>query len=131
MTETNPDPKQLRSFALVTSGLLAGIFGLLLPAIWNYAWPVWPWAAGGILAAWGVVAPATLFPFYRYWMKFAAVLGWINTRLLLGFVFYALITPIGFVARLFGRDPMQRKFDEHIASYRAPPLGDNNMEVPY
>jgi hypothetical protein len=32
---------------------------------------------------------------------------------------------------LFGRDPMQRKFDEHIASYRAPPSGDNNREVPY
>jgi hypothetical protein len=131
MTESGADRKQLRSFALVTGGLLAAIFGLLLPWIWDYSWPVWPWAIGGALVTWGVVAPSTLGPLYRGWMKFAEVLGWINTRLLLGFVFYAMITPIGFLVRFFGRDPMARKFDPQAASYRVPPASDNDMEAPY
>ena len=131
MDELNADRKQLRSFALLTGALLATIFGLLLPLVWGYAWPLWPWAVGGVLIAWGLVAPRTLLPVYRVWMKFAAVLGWINTRLILGFVFYALITPIGLGVRLFGRDPMQKKFDPNASSYRVAPSGQNNMEVPY
>lgn len=124
-------PKQLRDFALITGGLIAAIFGLLLPWIWDYSWPVWPWLIGGVLAVWGLIAPATLAPVYRYWMKFAMVLGWINTRILLGFVFYAMITPIGLFVRLFRRDPMARKFEPGAASYRLPPPAANDMEVPY
>lgn len=131
MTESKQDPKQLRSFALVTSAMLVAIFGLLLPWIWGYAWPIWPWVVAAILTTWGLVAPGTLNPVYRGWMRFAEVLAWINTRLLLGAVFYAMITPIGVIARLFGRDPMQKKFDPKVSSYRASPAGENNMEVPY
>jgi hypothetical protein len=129
--ELTADRKQLRSFGLLTGALIAAIFGLLLPWIWEYTWPRWPWAVGGVLATWGLVAPGTLLPVYRVWMKFAAVLGWINTRLILGFVFYAMITPIGLVARLFGRDSMQKSFDREATSYRVAPSGDNNMEAPY
>lgn len=131
MTESKQDPKQLRSFALVTSAMLVAIFGLLLPWIWGYAWPIWPWVVAAILTTWGFAAPGTLNPVYRGWMKFAEVLAWINTRLLLGVVFYAMITPIGFLVRLFGHDAMERKFDPVASSYRAPAAQENNMEVPY
>jgi hypothetical protein len=131
MTEAARTPKQLRDFALVTGALIALLFGLLLPWIWDFNWPVWPWAVGGVLALWGLVAPATLGPLYHYWMKFAEVIGRFNAKLLLGLVFYGMITPIGFVARLFGRDPMARKFDAQAASYRVPSSGENDMEAPY
>ncbi|MGH8718628.1 MAG: SxtJ family membrane protein [Burkholderiales bacterium] len=131
MAEGTATPKQLRNFALVTGGLIAAIFGLLLPWIWGFAWPVWPWATGGVLALWGLVAPRTLGPLYHYWMKFAEIIGRFNTQILLGFVFYAMITPIGFLLRLFVRDPMARKFDPQASSYRVPPGSANDMEAPY
>ena len=124
-------PKQLRDFALVTGGLIAAIFGLLLPWIWDFAWPIWPWAVGAVLATWGLIAPATLRPLYHYWMKFAEVVGRFNTKVLLGFVFYAMITPVGLFVRFFRRDPMARKFDASAESYRVPAAGTNDMEVPY
>ena len=36
---------------------------------------------------------AVLRPIYVGWMKFAFVLGWINTRLILGLFFYLILTP--------------------------------------
>ncbi|MGH8770666.1 MAG: SxtJ family membrane protein [Burkholderiales bacterium] len=124
-------PKQLRDFALVTGGLIAAIFGLLLPWIWDFSRPVWPWGVGGVLVVWGLIAPATLGPLYHNWMKFAEVIGRFNTKVLLGFVFYTMITPIGFLLRLFVRDPMARKFDPQASSYRVPPSSTNDMEAPY
>ena len=53
-------------------------------------------------------------------MAAAEVLGWINTRILLGIVFYGLITPMGLVRRLRGGDAMRRRGDPGAATYRVP-----------
>jgi hypothetical protein len=45
------------------------------------------------------------------------VLGWINTRIILGAVFYLIVTPIGAVRRLLGKDPMGTKKAD-VESYR-------------
>jgi hypothetical protein len=50
-------------------------------------------------------------------MKFAFVLGWVNTRLILGVFFYGILTPIGVTMRLFGWDPLTRKIDRRAESY--------------
>ncbi|MCO5170285.1 MAG: SxtJ family membrane protein [Planctomycetes bacterium] len=53
---------------------------------------------GALLGLVGVVLPAALVPFYRFWMGFvAAPLGWFNTRLILGVVFYLMFTPMALV----------------------------------
>jgi hypothetical protein len=54
---------------------------------------------------------------YTPWMKFGHILGFINTRIILGFIFFVMITPMGLVMRLMGKDPMCRKLDGS-ASYR-------------
>jgi hypothetical protein len=53
-------------------------------------------------------------------MKFAEVIGHVNNHIVLGVVFFALITPFGWVRRLFGRDPMARRYDADAPSYRKP-----------
>jgi hypothetical protein len=65
----------------------------------------------------GLFTYPLLRPIYIGWMKFAFVLGWVNTRVILSVFFYLVITPVGLVMRLFGRDPMNRKFDRSAASY--------------
>ena len=37
-------------------------------------------------------------------MTFAVILGWVMTRVILGVVFYLIITPIGLITRLIGED---------------------------
>jgi len=82
---------------------------------------------------WGLLAPTTLKPVYVGWMKFGNVMNWINTRIILGILFYGLFLPIGVVMRLFGKDPMQRKLDRGLSSYRVTSENDDksNVERPY
>lgn len=112
------DRKGLREFAFVTAGLFGGLFGVVLPWLFNAAYPGWPWLLGGVLVAWGLLAPQTLRPLYRTWMRFGLLLNRITTPLVLGIVFYLVVFPIGFIMRLTGRDPMTRRFDDDVDSYR-------------
>jgi ABC-type uncharacterized transport system permease subunit len=50
-------------------------------------------------------------------MRFAAVLAWINTRLILIVMFYLIFTPMGLVMRLFGADPLGLKVEKDKGSY--------------
>ena len=52
----------------------------------------------------GFILPILLKPIYFLWMIFAAILGWVMTRVILSLVFYLIITPIGFVTRILGED---------------------------
>ena len=57
----------------------------------------------------------------------------INTRLILGILFYGLFMPFGLVMRVFGKDPLHRKLDDKSASYRVKSrsVDRNNVEHPY
>ncbi len=127
------DTKTLREFGLVTGAIIAGLFGLLLPWLFDRAFALWPWIAGGGLALWGVILPDTLQPVYRGWMKFGHILGWINSRIILGIMFYLIILPIGLLMRLFRSDPMAREINRQCESYRVesrkPPK--NHLERPF
>src|SRR6185295_14323741 len=108
--------QQLRSFGL----LVGGIFGLigLWPMVWRHQSPrLWAVTLAVLLIGPALVAPGILGPAYRLLMKLAEVLAWINTRILLGVVFYLVVAPIGLIMRLVGRDPMRRKL-EATGEYR-------------
>ena len=126
------DRKGLREFALVTSGVLVGLFGLLLPWLFNLGWPIWPWILAAVLSVFGFAAPMALRPVYRLWMRFGLVLSRITTPIIMGLVFFLMITPIGLIRRLFSSDPMARNF-HHGDSYRVPreKTPAKNMERPF
>ena len=127
------DKHGLRKFGLVTGSIVIVLFGLLLPLLFGFGYPLWPWYLGGILAAVALVVPVALNPVYHGWMRFGAVLGWINTRLILGIVFYVIFTPVALILKLIRHDPMKRKFEKDPGSYRK--LSHNqskeHMENPY
>ena len=64
------------------------------------------------LALAGFLSPTFARRFHVYWMKLAAALGYVNSRVLLSLLFYLVFTPYGFVSRLFGRDPLRRRAPE-------------------
>jgi hypothetical protein len=61
--------------------------------------------------------PRGLAPVHRIWMTLARALAWINTRIILFLLFYVVLTPVGVVMRLLGRDPLKRKLDRACSSY--------------
>ncbi len=99
---------QARKTALIVAG------AFLLLAAWNFYRHRMTVVAilGGIalvLILIGLLIPPATRAFHLGWMKFAAVLGYINSRVLLFLLFYFLITPYGWIAKLFGRDTLNRR----------------------
>jgi len=127
------DKRGYRKFGLTTGAIIIGLFGLLIPWLFNLNYVKWPWILGGVLLLWALLLPATLKPVYIGWMKFGNVMNWINTRIILGILFYGIFLPIGVIMRLFGKDPMHRKPDSGLSSYRVTSEHDdkNNVERPY
>ena len=118
ISHIEPTRKELRTFGLMMGGLICVFFGLLIPWIWGFSWPIWPYLPGGVFALTGLLAPAALGPVYRGLMKLAFVLGWINTRIILGIIFYLVLLPTSLVLRILGKDPLSRELDADVESYR-------------
>ena len=122
----------LRKFGFAMAAMIAGLFGLLLPWIFGRVLPIWPWIVAAALALPAWLMPGWLLPVHRAWVAFGAVMGWINTRILLAAMFYLLMLPVGLAMRLFGRDPMRRDRRDD-ASYRQPSTerAAQHMEKPF
>lgn len=109
--------KELRNFGLVVGGIFL-VIGLW-PLVWrSEGMRLWAVGLGALLMPLGLLVPATLAPLFKVWMKVGHILGWINTRIILGILFYGLITPMGLVMRLFGWDAMRRVLVRDAESYR-------------
>lgn len=127
------DAAGYRKFGLMMGIIVALLFGLLLPWLFDFNFPLWPWILFAVFALVALVYPLALQPVYLGWMRFGLVMNWINTRLILGLLFYGIFLPIGLFFKLIGRDTMHRKFDQKLSSYRksGQPDDANNMEHPY
>ena len=130
---TNPDKQELRKFGFIFAGMFILIFGLLLPWIWDKPSPTWAWIVAAVFITVALLAPAALGPVYKLWMKIGLVLGWINTRIILGLVFFVIFAPVALFFKLMGRDPLKQRLDASTTSYRIaseqPPR--DRMEKPY
>lgn len=74
-------------------------------------------AASGVVAIVGLVKPRWTAPLYAGWMLAAFPVGWVMSYVVASVVYFAVVTPIGLVARLTGRDAMGRRFDPHAPTY--------------
>ena len=109
--------KQIRQF-----GLLVGIV-LVAAGSWQLYRQIYPivrivlWSIGGFLFAGGLLWPQILKPLYVFWMLLAHMLSWVNTRIILGVIFYLIFTPIALVMRIAQRDGLQKKINKNASSY--------------
>jgi hypothetical protein len=75
-------------------------------------------ALGVVLILAALVLPRSLGPVYRVWIALGNALNWINTRIILGAIFYGLVTPMGVAMRLLGHDPLRRRCEPSVDTYR-------------
>lgn len=127
------DTKMLRDFGLITGAIVVCLFGLLIPWIFNKSFPMWPWIIAGVLWVWAILIPDTLKYVYRGWMAIGHGLGWINTRIILGIMFYIIFLPVGLFLKILGKDPMARKIIKSKSTYRIihSPHKKDHVERPY
>lgn len=127
------DAHELRKFGITTGTIFGVLFGILLPWIWNFEFPVWPWVVFGVLCSWAIIHPESLRPVYRAWMRVGLLISKVTTPLILGVVFYLVFMPVAMLLRLLRHDPMKRQFDQSSDTYRIEKIGHtaSTLEKPY
>ena len=128
-------PKMLRNFGFMMAGVIGGFFGIVFQLIRgrDLGWNVWIYIAIAFMVP-ALVYPRSLGPVYRLWMKVGMVLGAINSRIILGFLFFFMFTPLATVFRLIRRDVLKKNLDASLKTYRVerkPSDPVKHMERPY
>ncbi len=126
MLEINwkPSDRELRQFAVAF--LVAAV------AIGSVAWWKWEaptaarilWGLGPIVALLGLLAPKAVKPIFVLLTLVAFPIGMVLGHVLMGLVFYLLLTPVALFFRLLGRDVLHRRYDPEASTYwirRRPP----------
>jgi hypothetical protein len=98
-------PREGRRFGL-TVGVAFLVFGSISRWRGHAIAPFVLWSLGGGLTLLGALIPGRLGPIYRAWMGLAHLLSRVTTPLFMGIVYFLVITPMGFLQRLFGRNPL-------------------------
>lgn len=109
-------------------------FGLLFVAV--FGWIGWSpvlhhreirqWAAGisAVLLVVSLAAPKILHPANQAWSKLSLLLNQVFSPLAMGVIFFGIATPMAFMMRLWGKDPLRLGFDPSAKTYwqeRSPP----------
>jgi len=111
-----------RSFGLVFAAVFA-IIGLL-PLVSGGGLRLWALVCSGGTLLIAFTAPSVLAPFNRLWTKFGLLLHRVVNPVVLGIMFFVVLTPTGLLMRALGKDPLRLKFDKAAKSYwidRTPP----------
>ena len=109
--------KILREFGFLIGFVFPFIVGWVLPSIGNQSFKIWTlWISIPSLIL-TILRPQILLYPYKAWMKLGHILGWLNSRIILGLVFLIVLQPIALIMRLFGHDPLKTKKHDQ-KSYR-------------
>jgi len=104
-----------RAFGLLF-GALAGVLALL--ALWKGRGSAYGWAiVAALFFAAALFAPALLGPLNRTWQRFALLLSKLTTPIVMGLLFFLVLTPLGIAMRLAGKDPLRLRFAPDSRSY--------------
>ena len=130
---TRDDRRELRFFALGLAFVIVVVFWWLLPWLRDRPEPLWPLIVAWVLVVTAWAHPPAVLPLHRVFLPVARVIAWLNTWLLLGTVFFAILLPVGWVLRRLGKLQYVTGFDPAAETYRVPvpPEHELRLEEPF
>ena len=109
--------KTLREFGFLMGLIFPFLIGWILPLIGGHSFRTWTLFISVPSIILAFTNPILLLYPYRAWMKLGHILGWVNSRIILGLVFFIVLQPIALIMRILGHDPLRtKKFSQK--SYR-------------
>jgi hypothetical protein len=72
---------------------------------------------GGLFIILAIIAISILRPFHKLWMMLALAMGFVMSRVILTLLFYIVLTPVGIMAKIFGKKFMPLGFDKNAKTY--------------
>ncbi len=114
----SPDRKELRQFALLFL-VFAEAAGTAIYFFKDWADWIAPtfWIAGVVVGLAGLLLPVLVRPVWVGMMAIALPIGLVVSTVMIVTIYYLVMTPIGWVMRLGGYDPLQRGFDRSAATH--------------
>ncbi len=100
--------KKLREFGFLIGIGFPVFIGWLLPVFGGHLFRTWTLWIGLPILILGILKPNLLFFPYKGWMALGHILGWINSRIILGLIFLIVLQPIALGMRTFGYDPLKK-----------------------
>lgn len=103
--------KELRDFGLLVGGAFVVIAGI---SYYRHKPIIVPEIFGGlgvVLLLAGLAAPGVLSGAYKAWMGLAALLSKVTTPIFMGIIYFVIISPIGSLMRVFGRNKLKSEGD--------------------
>ena len=111
--------KQLRQFGIIVGLGIPLFLGYIIPFLGGHFFRTWTLWIGLPILILGLIKPNLLYYPYKAWMALGHILGWVNSRIILGLIFIMVLMPISFIMRLFGYDPLKQNLKKNInISYR-------------
>ena len=102
------EKKQLREFGLLIGFGFPLIIGYLIPLVSGHNFRVWTLGICFLSVTCAIINPNLLFFPYKLWMKLGILLGWVNSRMVLGLVYIVILQPIALILTIFGYDPLRK-----------------------
>jgi hypothetical protein len=133
MNLNSTSPKDLRNFGLIVGFIIGPIIGIGYPYFkHNEIYPI-PTGIGAGLILLGILYPKSLTYLYLGWMKIGAVLGFINTRIILGTIFMLFFVPVGLIRKLLQKDSLSQSWTQNANTYwKESEIRENNhLERPF
>ena len=117
----NPDRKQLRQFAGIWFPAFCALVGWSIARKTEHWHEVEVgWAIAGVISIAGLVCPPLIRPIFVGLILLTYPIGWVVSHVLLGAIFYGIVTPIGIILRLTGHDPLQFKAPLDNSLWKSP-----------
>jgi hypothetical protein len=116
--EEHPTGSSDRSFGFVFAAFF-GFLGAL--ALWrgHGLWFVWlPLSAIFLILA--LLVPTLLAPLNRLWMRLGRLLSVVVNPVVMAVLFFGVLTPVGWLMKATGKDPLRRKFEPDSRTYWIP-----------
>ena len=101
--------KTLREFGFVLAFAFPFLIGWFLPYVKGYSFRSWTLLISLPSLILTILRPKLLFYPYKAWMKLGHILGWLNSRIILGIVYLLVLLPIALIMKIFGHDPLRMK----------------------
>ena len=117
VNDRRPTPSDLRWFGVVI-GVFFGVVGVLVG--WRFeahSLRLGLWCAGAGLALLYYLVKPIRIPLYLSWMTIFSPVGAAVSTLLLGLIYFGVLTPMAMVMTLLRRDRLKRRFDPELSSY--------------
>jgi len=89
----------------------------LYPLIYNDNPKIWSLIISAIFLFLGLINSKSLTPLNKVWFIFGIFLGKIVSPFVMGIIFFLVVTPIGFIMKILGKDLLQLKFNKNVQTY--------------